>query len=116
MGQLGWLRRTTGCHFWQEFSNCVYVMCLSEIKYALMAQSVVGVPGVMTLLCNLSTTVNLETDAGEVEKVRALHRPQIMDRQCFHWHCAIFVPMLGVVLAFYSARPSLCVASSMHNA
>lgn len=67
-GQLGWLRRTTGCHFWQEFSACVYVMCLSEIKYALMAQSVVGVPGVMTLLCNLSTTVNLGTDTEEIEK------------------------------------------------
>jgi hypothetical protein len=48
----------TGTAFWEEFSGSIHLLCLSEIKYAMMAQSVVGVPGVMTLLCNLSTTVD----------------------------------------------------------
>jgi hypothetical protein len=47
-----------GTEFWEEFSGSIHLLCLAEIKYAMMAQSVVGVPGVMTLLCNLSTTVD----------------------------------------------------------
>jgi len=56
----------SGCAFWQEFSAGLHVMCLAEIKYDMMAQSVVGVPGVMTLLCNLSTTVDFGLDTKEV--------------------------------------------------
>jgi hypothetical protein len=52
----------TGCKFWLQFSGSIHVLCLSEVKYAMMAQSVVGVPGAMTLLCNLSTTVDFGLD------------------------------------------------------
>jgi hypothetical protein len=52
------LNLTTGTAFWQEYSGSIHVLCLSEVKYAMMAQSVVGVPGAITLLCNLSTTVD----------------------------------------------------------
>jgi hypothetical protein len=52
---------STGTVFWQDFSASIHVLCLSEIKYAMMAQSIVGVPGAMTLLCNLSTTVDFST-------------------------------------------------------
>lgn len=67
--QGGGMGQISGSDFWREFSGSVHVLCLSEIKFAMMAQSVVGVPGVMTLLCNLSTTVNLGTDTDEVAQV-----------------------------------------------
>lgn len=56
---------TTGTAFWQEFSGSIHVLCLSEIKYAMMAQSAVGVPGAITLLCNLSTTVDFGVSSAE---------------------------------------------------
>jgi hypothetical protein len=61
---------TTGTAFWQEYSGSIHVLCLSEIKYAMMAQSVVGVPGAMTLLCNLSTTVDF--GISNTEEMKAL--------------------------------------------
>jgi hypothetical protein len=74
----GWLpgaqqqdRDTTGTGFWQAFGARVNVLCLSEVKCALVAQGVVGVPGVMSLLCNLSTTVNLTVETDEAEQVRS---------------------------------------------
>jgi hypothetical protein len=70
--QGGWTSHIVGSKFWQEFSGSIHVLCLSEIKYAMMAQSVVGVPGAMTLLCNLSTTVNLGMDTDELAEVRLL--------------------------------------------
>jgi hypothetical protein len=53
--------------FWEEFSGSIHLLCLAEIKYAMMAQSVVGVPGVMTLLCNLSTTVDFARDTFQLQ-------------------------------------------------
>jgi hypothetical protein len=70
--QGGWTSHTFGSEFWREFSGSVHVLCLSEVKYAMMAQSVVGVPGAIPLLCNLSTTVNLGMDTDEVAEVRPL--------------------------------------------
>jgi len=67
----------SGCAFWQEFSASIHVMCLAEIKYAMMAQSVVGVPGVMTLLCNLSTTVDFGLDT--VEQVGEINQTWLME-------------------------------------
>jgi hypothetical protein len=55
--------------FWQAFGSSIHILCLSEVKHALMAQSLVGVPGAMTLLCNLSTTVDFGLDAAQVEHV-----------------------------------------------
>lgn len=52
----------TGCMFWQEYSASIHVLVLADFKYAMMAQSLVGVPGVMTMLCNLSTTVDFGLD------------------------------------------------------
>lgn len=48
--------------FWRMFGSSIHVLCLAEIKHAMMSHSVVGVPGTMTLLCNLSTTVDLGPD------------------------------------------------------
>lgn len=59
---------TTG-GFWQTFSSNINVLCLSEAKHALMAHSLVGVPGAITLLCNLSTTVDFGLDTAQVEHV-----------------------------------------------
>lgn len=51
--------------FWEAFGSSIHVLCLSEAKHALMAQSLVGVPGAMTLLCNLSTTVDFGLDTSQ---------------------------------------------------
>ena len=58
---------TTG--FWHAFGSSIHILCLSEAKHALMAQSLVGVPGTMTLVCNLSTTVDFGFDTSQVEHV-----------------------------------------------
>lgn len=55
--------------FWREFSASIHVLDLSDFKYAMMAASIVGVPGVMSLLCNLSVTVGLDEDT--LKTVRA---------------------------------------------
>jgi hypothetical protein len=60
----------TGCSFWRDFSARIHVLCLSEMKYAMMAHNIVGVPGGMTLLCNLSTTVDFGLDALGAKEVR----------------------------------------------
>lgn len=66
----GALLDATSKGFWEAFAARVHVLCLSEVKCALVAQGVVGVPGVMSLLCNLSTTVNLKLDTDEAAQVR----------------------------------------------
>jgi hypothetical protein len=55
--------------FWQAFGSSIHILCLSEVKHALMAQSLVGVPGAMTLLCNLSTTIDFWLNTTQVEHV-----------------------------------------------
>lgn len=66
----GALQDTSSKGVWQAFAARVHVLCLSEVKCALVAQGVVGVPGVMSLLCNLSATVNLRPDT-DGEQVRS---------------------------------------------
>eukprot|EP00775_Hariotina_reticulata_P006540 gene6540-6766_t len=52
-----------GCHFWKRFGESIHVLCLAELKHALMAHSVVGVPGVITLLSNLVTSADFGTES-----------------------------------------------------
>jgi hypothetical protein len=72
--------------FWEDFSDSIHLLCLSEIKYAMMAQSVVGVPGVMTLLCNLSTTINFGPDTLQAEhpEVSIVWLPSGVEEACLH--------------------------------
>ena len=93
----------TGCKFWLQFSGSIHVLCLSEVKYAMMAQSVVGVPGAMTLLCNLSTTVDFGLDT--TQKLEALP-PWLRDY------------MVGASQEIYQlvAFPSTLVGRSMKEA
>jgi len=58
-----------GGHFWKRFGESIHVLCLGELKHALMAHSVVGAPGAITLLSNLVTSADFGTEA--MWKVRA---------------------------------------------
>lgn len=55
-----------GQEFWHVISKQLQVLCLEEFKQALLAHSLVGCPGVITLLCNMATTADLSEAAEEV--------------------------------------------------
>jgi hypothetical protein len=58
----------SGAPFWRRFAARMHVLCLGELRHALMAHSCVGVPGVITLLSNLCVTSDFEVET--LEKVR----------------------------------------------
>lgn len=53
----------TGATYWRKYGHSLRVMCLSDLKHAMMAHTLLGVPGVMTLLSNLSTTADFGSDS-----------------------------------------------------
>jgi hypothetical protein len=64
-----------GAPFWRRFSVAMHVLCLGELRHALMAHSCLGVPGIITLLSNLSVTSDFEVE--NLEKVRCRVRTQV---------------------------------------
>jgi hypothetical protein len=58
----------SGAPFWRRFAARMHVLCLGELRHALMAHSCVGVPGVISLLSNLCVTSDFEVE--NLEKVR----------------------------------------------
>jgi hypothetical protein len=57
-----------GAPFWRRFAAQMHVLCLGELRHALMAHSCVGVPGIISLLSNLCVTSDFEVE--NLEKVR----------------------------------------------
>lgn len=51
------LNIVTGCAFWRRLRVGIEVVCVGELRGALMAHSALGCPGVSTLLANLCHTV-----------------------------------------------------------
>eukprot|EP00878_Enallax_costatus_P004556 GHUV01004797.1.p1 GENE.GHUV01004797.1~~GHUV01004797.1.p1 ORF type:complete len:827 (+),score=239.90 GHUV01004797.1:555-3035(+) len=53
----------TGAAYWRKYGHAMRVMCLSDLKHAMMAHTLLGVPGLMTLLTNLSTTADFGVES-----------------------------------------------------
>lgn len=58
--------------FWQRFKYSLNVICITEMKYSLLGQSLLACPGAATLLCNLVRSV----DSSALMQAGVEHLPQ----------------------------------------
>lgn len=89
----------TGAIFWHHYGRSMRVMCLSDVKHAMMAHTLLGVPGVMTLLSNLSSTADYgPDDLGKVNP-RLSNNQSVAPRltqPCATWGSEFFGPHMHV--------------------
>lgn len=52
--------RQLGAKFWRNFRGKLTIMCVSELKAAMLGGSCMACPGLIPLLCNLTVSVDAE--------------------------------------------------------
>jgi hypothetical protein len=88
----------TGAAFWQRLSQGIEVVCVGELRGALLAHSTLGCPGVSTLLGNLCHTIEGHSS---LHKVR---RPEAARGRLGRW-----VLSIGVAATLFTlCRTSRC--------
>eukprot|EP00879_Flechtneria_rotunda_P021712 GHRR01022893.1.p1 GENE.GHRR01022893.1~~GHRR01022893.1.p1 ORF type:complete len:313 (+),score=70.59 GHRR01022893.1:135-941(+) len=105
----------TGCLFWKRFGQNLHVICLGEIKHALMAHTLVGCPGVLALISNLCGTAGFSESLSQVgDAPDCRGNAGAAKEQCV-LRSLVFVLLLAVFKQDVSAIEQLAVFVQCHR-